>query len=77
MSDRLHHRHVERLPRTALAAAFMRALRVWAPKHHGDAGTRIVIPAGVVTATELRQVVLALLAIQHHNKSTAARKAGA
>jgi hypothetical protein len=66
MSDRrLHHRRVEnmRMPRTALANAFLRALQVWATKHHDDA-TMIVIPSGTVTTIELRQVVLALLAIK-------------
>jgi hypothetical protein len=63
MSDRrLHHRHA--VPRTALAAAFLEALRRWALKHRDDDGTRVVIPSGVVTATELRQVVLALLMLK-------------
>jgi hypothetical protein len=60
-----HHRRVEnmRLPRTALAAAFLAALQRWAVRHHGD-DIVIAIPAGTVTAGELTRVVLALLAIQ-------------
>jgi hypothetical protein len=57
-----NHRHV--VARTALAAAFLEALRRWALKHRDDDGTRVVIPSGVVTATELRQVVLALLMLK-------------
>jgi hypothetical protein len=67
-------RHAEPagLPHTALAAAFLQALQRWTLKHRDDAGTRIVIPAGTVGAPELRQVVLALLAIRQNK---AARKA--
>jgi hypothetical protein len=50
-----------RLPKTALAAAFMRALIVWCARHP-DTETTISIPSGTVTTTELRQVIVALLA---------------
>ena len=67
--SRLHHRHAERLPRTALAAAFLEALRRWALKHHAGVGTRIVIPAATVSATELRQLVFALLMVREDQKA--------
>jgi hypothetical protein len=65
MSTHHHRRRVEnlRLPRTAIANAFLEALRRWAVKHHGD-DMKIAIPSGTVTTVELKQVVIALLAIK-------------
>lgn len=63
MSREQHRRRVKNLqqPRTLLASAFLRALRVWALRHANDDKNTIAIPTGFVTSEELRRVVCALL----------------
>jgi hypothetical protein len=51
-----------RRPRTVMANAFLEALRKWVASHASDDNTQIVIPTGIVTIDELRQVICALLA---------------
>jgi hypothetical protein len=47
-------------PNTSMAAAFLRALAVWAVAHHHDAEAQITLPIGRVTVTELLKVMRAL-----------------
>jgi hypothetical protein len=63
------HRQVEnlRMPRTALAHAFLKALFVWAARHSADDDTTISIPTGTVTTTELSKVVIALINLESGN----------
>jgi hypothetical protein len=60
------HRHRRaanlRKPKTAMAAAFLKALFAWSARHANDDNTQIVIPTGFVSLDELRQVICALLA---------------
>ncbi|MGO9049406.1 MAG: hypothetical protein ACLP19_27195 [Xanthobacteraceae bacterium] len=53
------HYHTDRPEPTAMAAAFLRALVVWAERGGGCNGA-VVIPTGKVSARELVQVITAL-----------------
>jgi hypothetical protein len=56
------------VPDTAFSAAFMRALVRWAAKHNPE--TKIAIPTGIVTTSELAQVLRALGLLQTPKKGT-------
>jgi hypothetical protein len=62
-------------PRTALANAFLEALRRWAVRHVNEK-TTIAIPSGFVTSSELTQVVLALIAVQKRTRPRGESAAG-
>jgi hypothetical protein len=53
-------RHSPGWPDTAVAQAYLTALVAWAARHVSDATATITIPTGIVTATEVMRVLVAL-----------------